>query len=188
MNFSAIKVTVLGLLVFGIACTKSSETEVIPGDVTDALAVYKKIYGATSVTSDGTNVTIKSLGVPDHKSPYYANSNSLYAAFTGTTFGGGDFKKKTNSIVTQAYTFILPLNPKVASNHAATPLGPIGIALKGVAFYNQYAGPNNQVLTSEINSFDNYYGHPQAQGQYHYHVEPLYLTTVKSTKSGLMAF
>ena len=31
-------------------------------------------------------------------------------------------------------------------------------------------------------------GHPQNQGVYHYHVEPLYLTTVKSTKSGLMGF
>jgi hypothetical protein len=67
-------------------------------------------------------------------------------------------------------------------------LGVIGVALNGVALFNQYAGPNNQVLTNEINSFDQYYGHPQATGQYHYHVEPLYLTTVKSTKSGLMGF
>lgn len=115
-------------------------------------------------------------------------SNPLYEAYAGTTFGGGDFKKNPNNIVAQTYTFIIPLNPKVATNHAATPLGPIGIALNGVALYNQYAGPNNQPLTNEINSFDKYYGHPQAQGQYHYHVEPLYLTTVKSTKSGLMGF
>ena len=73
------------------------------------------------------------------------------------------------------------------ASHAATPLGPIGIALNGVAFFNQYAGPN-QPLTSEITSFDKYYGHPQQSGVYHYHVEPLYLTTVKSTKSGLMGF
>ena len=43
-------------------------------------------------------------------------------------------------------------------------------------FFNQYAGPN-QPLTNEINSFDQYAGHPQQQGMYHYHIEPDYLTT-----------
>ena len=88
----------------------------------------------------------------------------------------------------QTATIKIPLNPVVASTHAATPLGAIGIAINGVALFNQYAGPNNQALTGEIATFDKYYGHPQQQGVYHYHVEPLYLTTVKSTKSGLMGF
>jgi hypothetical protein len=60
--------------------------------------------------------------------------------------------------------------------------------LNGVAFFNQYAGPNNQVLTSEIASFDKFNGHPTGTDLYHYHVEPLYLSIVKSTKSGLMGF
>jgi hypothetical protein len=64
----------------------------------------------------------------------------------------------------------------------------IGVALNGVAFFNQYAGPNNQVLTSEIASFDKFNGHPTGTDQYHYHVEPLYLSIGKSTKSGLMGF
>jgi hypothetical protein len=42
-------------------------------------------------------------------------------------------------------------------------------------FFNQYAGPNNQALTNEINSFDQWLGHP-AGTQYHYHIEPSYLT------------
>lgn len=151
-------------------------------------AVYKKIYGATSITSDGTYIYIKSKGVPDHKSPYYPSSSALYETYTGTTFGGTTFAKNPNTIVEQTATLKIPLNPAVASTHAATPLGPIGIALNGVALFNQYAGPNNQALTNEITGFDKYYGHPQNQGLYHYHVEPLYLTTVKSTKSGLMGF
>jgi hypothetical protein len=85
------------------------------------------------------------------------------------------------------YTFKIPLSPKVASTHSATPLGPIGVSLNGVPFFNQYAGPS-QPLTNEIVSFDQYYGHPQQSGQYHYHVEPLYLTTVKATKSSLLGF
>ena len=42
-----------------------------------------------------------------------------------------------------------------------------------MAFYNQYAGPNNQPLTNEINSFDQYAGHPQNQGVYHYHLNQI---------------
>lgn len=151
-------------------------------------SIYTKIYGATSITNDGTYITIKSNGLPDHKSTYYPMNSALYEAYNGTTFGGGTFTKNPNTITSQSFTFRIPLNPTVTSNHTATPLGPIGVALNGVPLYNQYAGPNNQVLAGEINSFDKYYGHPQQQGQYHYHVEPLYLTTVKSTKSGLMGF
>ena len=51
----------------------------------------------------------------------------------------------------------------------------IGIAINGVAIYNQYAGPN-QPLTREIDSFDQYNGHPQQFGHYHYHIEPLHIT------------
>ena len=180
------------LCLFGMSVgCKTDDTTVTPTTTTVSTTVpdvYKKIYGATSITTDGTFVTIKTQGVPDHESPYYATTNALYGAYTGTTFGGSVFKKNPNVIAVQTYTFKLPLNPAVATNHAATPLGAIGIALNGVAFYNQYAGPNNQVLTTEIASFDKYYGHPDAKSSYHYHVEPLYLTTVKSTKSGLMGF
>lgn len=149
--------------------------------------VYKKIYGATSITSDGTYVTIKSSGLPDHKSPYYASTNALYETYSGTTFGGNVFQKNPNSIAEKAYVFKIPIDPKVASTHAATPLGAIGVSLNGVPFYNQYAGPN-QPLTGEIVSFDKYWGHPAPSSAYHYHVEPLYLTTVKATKSSLMGF
>lgn len=150
-------------------------------------AVYGKIYGATSITSDGTFITIKTSGTPDHKSVYYPTSNSLYEAFSGTTFNGVTFNKNPNTITSQNFTFKIPINPTVASNHAATPLGAIGVSINGVPFFNQYAGPN-QPLTNEITSFDKYWGHPQMTGVYHYHVEPLYLTTVKVTKSSLLGF
>jgi hypothetical protein len=150
-------------------------------------AVYSKIYGATSITFDGTFVTIKSNGLPDHKSAYYPTSNALYQSFSGTTFGGGTFTQNPNTIATQNITFKIPVNPAVAATHASTPLGPIGVAINGVPFFNQYAAGGSP-LTNEINGFDQYWGHPQMSGMYHYHVEPLYLTTVKVTKSALMGF
>lgn len=170
------------------SCKKDENTTPTTPTNNTVPAVYAKIYGASSITSDGTFITIKSNGTPDHKSAYYPLNNSLYEAYSGTTFGGNTFVKNPNVIATQTFTFKIPLNPTVATNHVATPLGAIGVALNGVALFNQYAGPNNQALTSEIASFDKYYGHPTGTSLYHYHVEPLYLTTVKSTKSGLMGF
>lgn len=150
-------------------------------------AVYNKIYGATSITFDGTFVTIKSSDLPDHKSAYYQTTNALYEAFNGTTFGGGTFAINPNRIATQNITLKIPVNPAVNAAHPATPGGVIGISLNGVPFFNQYAAMNSP-LTNEINGFDQWWGHPQQSGLYHYHVEPIYLTTVKATKSALMGF
>lgn len=150
-------------------------------------AVYTKIYGATSITFDGTWVTIKCNALPDHQSAYYPVGNPLYHAFSGTTFGGGTFTQNPNTISTQNITLKIPVAPALAGSHAATPMGVIGVSLNGVPFFNQYAAGGSP-LTGEINSFDQYWGHPQMSGMYHYHVEPLYLTTVKATKSSLMGF
>lgn len=165
-------------------CNKSAD---IPPTSIEVPAVYKKIYGATSITSDGSFIYIKTRDLPDHKSPYYPAANALYEAYSGTTFGGNAFVRNPNSIIEQSATVKIPLNPELNTSHTATPLGPIGIALNGVPFFNQYAGPN-QPLTSEMATFDKYYGHPQQSGVYHYHVEPLYLTTIKTTKSALLGF
>jgi hypothetical protein len=134
------------------ACSKSDtgSTNTDPGAGSTVVPeVYKKIYGATSITSDGTWITIKTKGMPDHKSPYYPTTTALYEDFSGVTFGGATFAKNPNSINEKKYPFKIPLKPAVSANHAATPLGPIGISLNGVAFYKQYAGPN-QPLINEI--------------------------------------
>ena len=134
-------------------------------------AVYNKIYGATSITFDGTWVTIKYNALPDHKSIYYPNTNPLYENFSGVTFGGGTFVKNPNTIATQNITLKIPVNPVVAATHATTPMGVMGVALNGVPFFNQYAAGGSS-LTNEMNGFDQWWGHPQNTGMYHYHVEP----------------
>lgn len=183
---NTIKLTVLLLLLLGlINCNKSDDNKT--GDDKNVPSVYKKIYGATSITSDGTYIYIKANGTPDHKSIYYPASNSLYENFSGTTFSGYSFSKNPNTISAKNYTFKIPVSPSQASTHTATPLGPIGVALNGVPFFNQYAGPN-QPLTNEVGSFDQWWGHPAPGGDYHYHVEPIYLTTVKVSKSALLGF
>ncbi|CAN5807042.1 hypothetical protein BH11BAC4_BH11BAC4_14990 [soil metagenome] len=163
-----------------LSLTVSSSAPTLP-------IVYNKIYGASSITYDGTFVTIKCNALPDHKSAYYPAGNPLHESFSGTTYGGNTFNLNPNTIATQNLTFKIPANPVVAATHATTPMGAMGVALNGVPFFNQYAAGGSP-LTNEITSFDQWWGHPQMSGMYHYHVEPLYLTTVKATKSSLMGF
>lgn len=164
-------------------CNPSDDTSPTADTLPD---VYKKIYGATDIYVEGSNVVIKTIGRPEHKSPYYKGTqweSTLYEAYNGTN---SSFAQNPNKIAEQNFTFKIPLNPVVDAAHTATPLGPIGVSVNGVPFFNQYAGPN-QPLTNEINSFDQYFGHPQQTGQYHYHAEPYYLTTNKG-KDVLLGF
>lgn len=142
-------------------------------------------YGSNvEVYLDGDFVVVKANGVPTHKSPYFETSNALYEPYNGTN---PNYRINPNRIVSKEVTYRIPLNPTKATNSQATPLGAMGVSINGVPFYNQYAGPNNQPLTNEINSFDQYGGHPQGQGQYHYHLEPFFLTEEKG-KDALMGY
>ena len=141
-------------------------------------------YGAKNVTAniDGNYLVVNTTTVPDHKSPYFASTNAQYEAYNGKS----TFAKAPNTIAVGNITFKIPIIPTKATTTQATPMGPIGVALNGVPFFNQYAAGGSP-LTNEILGFDQYGGHPQQQGQYHYHVEPLYLTAQKG-KGILLGF
>lgn len=98
--------------------------------------IYYKICGATSIVNDGTYITIKSNGMPDHTSPYYAQTSALYKTYAGTTPLSFNFAINPNTMASQNLTFKIPLNPTEAT-------GAIGVALNGVPLYNQYAELNN---------------------------------------------
>ncbi|MBT3444697.1 MAG: YHYH protein [Flavobacteriaceae bacterium] len=168
-----------------ISCSKS-EGETEPTDTSSSLEppeVYSKIYGASQISIEGDFVVIEVDGTPDHGSPYFNTSSSLYENYNGDN---PNFSLNPNQINAFNLTYKIPLNPKEASNKSSTRLGSMGVALNGVALFNQYAGPN-QPLTNEINSFDQYNGHPERLGTYHYHIEPLYLTQ-ENGKDALMGF
>lgn len=176
--------SLLLLMIIFLACKQSDDTTLTPSTNTSTIdiSVLKTKFSGTSVTAtvEGDYLVIRSNGIPDHKSPYFAKTDARYEAYNGSNI---KFSINPNSILEQTLVFKIPLHPSKASNTSATPLGPIGVSLNGIPFFNQYAGPN-QPLTNEINSFDQYLGHPQQTGQYHYHQEPAYLTT----KNGKAAF
>jgi len=174
--------TLLPLSAFAllIACKKSDDTNTTSVILPDA---YKKFSSSLQVYTEGDYVIIKTKAIPDHKSPYFATSDARYEAYNGTN---PNFVLNPNRIIEQSLTFKIPAKPVVAASTQATPLGPIGVSINGVPLFNQYAGPGTP-LTNEINSFDQYNGHPQQSGQYHYHVEPLYVTVQKG-KNALIGF
>lgn len=166
---------------FFLACSTDKSSTINQGseninpttyDIRSILPKFDNVEGL-SYEIDGEFVIFTTDNLPDHKSPYWDKNSPMYEDYNGTN---PNWDQNPNTIQRQNITLKIPLQPKEAKDKQATLLGPIGISINGVVFYNQYAGPNNQPLTNEINSFDQYQGHPQNFGQYHYHIEPLYLT------------
>ena len=170
----------LSVSVMHCAHSNPGEPAVEEGKSTaDLPEVYKKFVEGITVYMDGDEVVIETRGVPNHASPYWGVGDDLYEA------PHAGMVVNPNSIAEQNLTFRLPASPKVSASISATPLGPIGVAVNGVALYNQYAGPN-QPLEREIATFDRYHGHPQQFGQYHYHIEPVFLSTDDSKLVGFL--
>jgi hypothetical protein len=167
-----------GLFVVGatLACgspsspsSTSSTTTTTTTVGTDASAIYARFQSAVTVTADSTTVTLRSNATPDHVSPYWGAGNPMYEA------PAAGMQVNPNVIVAQTMVVRVPKAPSIGTA-SDTPLGPIGMALNGVAIFNQYAAGRTP-LGPEILTFDRYNGHPAPGGMYHYHVEPLWLTT-----------
>lgn len=141
-------------------------------------AMYSQFAGnGVSISFEGTTAVIRSSDTPDHKSPYWGTGSANYEA------PHSGMQVNPHSITTQNLTLRITTAPASATNTSDTPLGPIGISVNGVVFFNQYAAMR-QPLTSEIVSFDRYNGHPNPNNQYHYHFEPLSITS--SSRSRLI--
>ena len=132
-------------------------------------AWYAQFGSAVQVSVAGTEVVLRTNSVPDHPSFYFGAGHASYEA------PHAGMQPNQNRIVGQTVTLRVPVTPSMASTPTDTPLGPIGVAINGVVLFNQYAA-QRQPLTFEILSFDRYNGHPTPTNQYHYHMEPLWLT------------
>jgi hypothetical protein len=196
------KKLIIPFLVITLAsCSKSDDatpsTSTSDGTTTNNFSrLYAKMYNCTSIdTSGSTNVIIKTNCVPDHKSPFFSTSSPMYEAYNGDN---PDFSTSVNlggtmsdpDLLSQSVTFTIPRYPVQTSSQTSTTGGPIGIARNAVVYYNQYNGAMAALDDLEINNADQYLGHPTptaAGAQYHYHYEPLYLTTTFS-KSAFLGF
>lgn len=137
-------------------------------------AMFTQFYGA-QVSADGTTVVLRATSVPDHPSPYFGQGSANYEA------PHAGMQVNPNRIVSQNMVLRVPSNPQIAAASSDTPMGVMGVSVNGIALFNQYAA-GRAPLTSEIQTFDRYNGHPQQSGVYHYHIEPVYLTAQGSSR------
>jgi hypothetical protein len=116
-----------------------------------------------TIDIDQTSLVIHTRGLPNHP--------------TGR-FPQPGWHGNPNYIQEQHRTYHIPLDPKVNPRHIVTtannsnhalPMGPIGIAMNGVVFYN----PFDAQSTDASNIMDYCCGHPDQRGTYHYHKYPI---------------
>ncbi len=107
------------------------------------------------LSHDDTYLILESQGYPNHPTAIFPNSDN------------------PNSIRVQQFTFRLPLQPTIADEITRLPMGPIGVALNGVVFFNPFEmeGMNAVEGYTEV-WLDSCCGHPQQSGVYHYHKYP----------------
>jgi len=107
------------------------------------------------ISHDETFLIIRSQGYPNHPTAVFPNSGN------------------PNTIRVQDFTFRLPLEPRLADEITRVPMGPIGMALNGVVFFNPFEmGGMNAVEGYAEVWLDSCCGHPQQEGVYHYHKYP----------------
>ncbi|MFM7055548.1 MAG: YHYH protein [Planctomycetota bacterium] len=107
------------------------------------------------LSHDETHLIIDSQGYPNHPTAIFPNSGN------------------PNAIAVQNFRFRLPLRPERSPVITRLPMGPIGMALNGVVFFNPFeqGGMNAVAGYSEV-WLDSCCGHPQQTGVYHYHKYP----------------
>ncbi|MBX7106411.1 MAG: YHYH protein [Gemmataceae bacterium] len=81
--------------------------------------------------------------------------------------------RNPNTILPQKMRIKLPLVPRPAEKVGRVPMGPIGVAINGVVFFNPFeAGGVNAIDGYHAEWLDSCCGHPQQTGVYHYHKYP----------------
>jgi len=127
----------------------------------------KFMYGEISLTKDADAGTIRVVanGIPDH--PICNSSIS-----PGETCYNDPL---TSWLEEQEHDQLIPLNPEVTGTKMGLPAGEVGYAINGVSILSPYALTCEDAVASEAIGFDDCDGHPQEQGDYHYHAAPICL-------------
>lgn len=121
---------------------------------------------AVTVSFDGDEITIESNALPNHTSPYWSTTNSLYI----DPVIANESQMSPGAIQSGSYTLTVSSDPQLASNSSATGLGAIGIGISGAPIFNDEEGPNISLSENVASGFDYAGGHMGPTG-YHYHLE-----------------
>jgi len=140
-----------------------------PGDWVDGKKLTPDLKPIVDgkVTWDDHRITIRTSG--DER---IISSNNLPKHKTGTFPIDPDddayqYDRNPNEIEPQKIKLVLPKTPEIAKEPSCVPMGMIGFSIKGGAIYNALDARGRDAAAYEM--LDKWGGHPQADGQYHYH-------------------
>ncbi|MEL7003324.1 MAG: YHYH protein [Bacteroidota bacterium] len=167
IRLKILTIALLGTAFVLTSCGEDDETSgsTVTGVLTPVSAFDEFNADAVTVSFDGDEITIESNGLPNHTSPYWADTEPLYIepvvaiALTPGRIGGD-----------RSFTLTVPTAPEIATSSSATGLGPIGISVTGVPIFNDTEGPNRPLEEQIAETFD-YAGAHNGPSGYHYHVE-----------------
>lgn len=174
-QFIKISAVSILLLSFTVSCSSSSSlgqeeepTEVIVGTLHDAFAEFDA--DETTIYLSGANVVIETTGLPNHTTPYWSKSHSLYVKPTVTSASQMTPTRIDTSGRDNSSSLTVSASSDLASSSTSTQLGAIGIAVSGAYLYNDQEGSG--ALDAAVSSLD-YTGGHIGPTDYHYHLEPL---------------
>ncbi|MBC8309914.1 MAG: YHYH protein [Planctomycetes bacterium] len=104
---------------------------------------------------DQEHVVVFATGIPNHPTGPFDGSTGCW---------------NPNTVTAQNRTYRIPMNPVDTNNPSVVVFnqwGPISVTVNGVPFYNPYDNGGNDAPSTIC--FDEYNGHPQLMGEYHYH-------------------
>lgn len=111
-----------------------------------------------SLTIEGNKRVVRANGLPDHATGTFPVSRSDDAY---------QYDRNPNAIAAQSVLLRLDVTPSLASSPSCVSMGMIGFALSGAAIYNALDAKGDDAPAHEIQDGCN--GHPERQGEYHYH-------------------
>jgi hypothetical protein len=141
---------------------------------------WLKFSCRVTLTKSGLNVIIETDSQPDHKSQYFDSSDACYESFSAS----GRFTNP-NSIAAQSVQVSVPYSPAAAGSTSAMDGGVVGVAIDGTVIYDNEAAPGDDIY-DEAASFDKCEGHPDSRGMFHYHTEPVSISSEDANFIGVM--
>ena len=125
---------------------------------------------AVTLSIEGAHLVMRSRNLPNHPTGVFPDRARWLDG-------------NPNVIRDQSFTWRLPLEPRENPSHRAMdaknsnralPMGPIGVAVNGVVFYNPF---DHIAEADAVWRLDRCCGHPSPMQEYHYHKYPVCVNT-----------
>ncbi len=143
-------------------------------------AFFTRYFACVETGADDDAVLVRTADLPPHLTYYYGEDAANFVEWDDR---GGDYHPNPGTLAAQDFTVRVPRSPvakgltidvalvdlQAETSDEEYGLGPAGVALDSVAYFNATAAPGDDILDEQW-TFDTYEAHP-AGPEYHYHAD-----------------